>query len=163
MTKENLIVFIDSVMESGRKIVITSLFLLGTFFAASLSYQSEATLKQINTESISLSSQDAENLMQLVLDGVLLISVITIAIYVLALKIRPENFKDFILIAKRNKLKVFGFLTACLLLFLLPYNILTMGAVLLTDGIWRETVKMRERINSCQERSAVTKKREEET
>ncbi len=161
MTKENLIVFIGSVIESSRKIVVTSIFLLGIFFAASLSYQSESM--QINAEPISLSSQDAEKLMQLVLDGVLLISVIIIAVYVLALKINPANFKDFVSIARKNKIKVFGFITASILLFLLPYNIITMGAVLLTDGIWRETVKMRERINSCQERSAVTKKREEET
>lgn len=136
MTKENLIVFIDSMIESSRKIVVTSLFLLGIFFAASLSYQSEATLEQINTESISLSSQDAENLMQLVLDGVLLISVIIIAVYVLALKIKPASFKDFVSIARRNKIKVFGFITAFVLLFLLPYNIITMGAVLLVKIIW---------------------------
>lgn len=140
MTKENLIVFIGSVIESSRKIVVTSLFLLGIFFAASLSYQSETM--QINAELISLSSQDAEELMQLVLDGVLLISVIIIAVYVLALKINPANFKDFLLIAKRNKLKAFGFITASVLLVILPYNIITMGVVLLTDGIWRETVNI---------------------
>ncbi len=159
MTKENLIVFIGSVMESSRKIVVTSLFLLGIFFAASLSYPSESM--QINAEPIRLSLQDAENLTQLVLDSVLLISAITIAVFVLALKIRPENFKDFVSIARRNKLKVFGFLTACVLLFLLPYNILTMGAVLLTEGIWRETVNIRARIDSCQIRSAAIKEREE--
>lgn len=134
MTKENLIVFIGSVIESSRKIVVTSLFLLGIFFAASLSYQLETM--QINAESINLSSQKAENLMQLVLDGVLLISVITIAVYVLALKINPANFKDFVSIARRNKIKVFGFITAFVLLFLLPYNIITMGAVLLVKIIW---------------------------
>ena len=134
MTRENLIVFIGSVIESSRKIVVTSLFLLGIFFAASLSYQLETM--QINAEPISLSSQDAEKLMQLVLDGVLLISVIIIAVYVLAWKMNPANFKDFILIAKRSKLKAFGFITAFVLLFLLPYNIITMGAVLLVKIIW---------------------------
>lgn len=134
MTKENLIVFIGSVIESSRKIVVTSLFLLGIFFAASLSYQLETM--QINAESINLSSQEAENLMQLVLDGVLLISVIIIAVYVLALKIKPASFKDFVSIARRNKIKVFGFITASILLFLLPYNIITMGAVLLVKIIW---------------------------
>ena len=134
MTKENLIVFIGSVIESSRKIVVTSLFLLGIFFAASLSYQLETM--QINAESINLSSQEAENLMQLVLDGVLLISVIIIAVYVLALKIKPASFKDFVSIARRNKIKVFGFITASILLFLLPYNIITMGVVLLVKIIW---------------------------
>ena len=134
MTKENLIVFIGSVIESSRKIVVTSLFLLGIFFAASLSYQLETM--QINAESINLSSQEAEKLMQLVLDGVLLISVIIIAVYVLALKIKPASFKDFVSIARRNKIKVFGFITASILLFLLPYNIITMGAVLLVKIIW---------------------------
>lgn len=149
MTRKDLIVFLDSVIESSRKIVIRSIFLLGIFFAASLSYQLKSVVEASITDFISLSSQDALALMQLLLDGALIISEITIALYALLLKTNPANFKDFVLIARRNKMKVFGFITASVLLLLLPYNIITMGVVLFVNLIWRILAEDCERINRC--------------
>ena len=135
MTKENLIVFIDSMIESSRKIVITSLFLLGIFFAASLSYQSKSIIDEIITEPTSLSSQDVLALRQLLLDGFLIIS-ITIVGVALITKNSNENFKRFFSDVRREGMKPLGFITASVLLFLLPYNIITMAAVLLVKIIW---------------------------
>ena len=147
MTRKNLIVFFDSVIDYSKKIVITSIFLLGIFFAASLSYQLKSVVEASITDFISLSSQDALALMQLLLDGALIISVITIALYGLLPETIPASFKDFVSIAKRNKMKVFGFITASVLLLLLPYNIITMGVVLFVYLIWRILAADCERIN----------------
>lgn len=157
--KESLNLFVTAAFTYSRKIILTAVFLIGAFFVALLSYQTDSMLMQLEyigkaIQSANLSPDDSFQIMQKVLDGALITAALLNAAYAIMCNARNEKT------LMENSVNMIGFLAAASLLVILPFNAITILCILIAQSIWvavmgQKRVYCRINTNDCGKAKAI--------